>query len=196
VTNPMHRSISLLMDGNRRFINNQSTADNSEYVRIAIASRQKPIAGVLSCADSRLPPEIIFDQGLGSLFVVRTAGAVVDAAVIGSLEFGVSKLKIPVIMVLGHKRCGAMKAALDAEEGTGQVPGKIAFLVDVLHPALEAARIKGGELLENATKIHVRNMAGRLAESPVLHEAIENGRLEITLGWYDLDSGEVDIQSR
>jgi carbonic anhydrase len=105
------KTLQQLLEGNRRFVENRSTLDESASRRKAIATAQHPFAIILGCVDSRVPPELIFDQGLGELFVIRTAGEVLDKAVLGSLGFGVEELQIPLIVVLGHKNCGAIKAA-------------------------------------------------------------------------------------
>ncbi|CAG1011826.1 Carbonic anhydrase 2 [Anaerolineales bacterium] len=104
------QALQRLLEGNRRFVENKSQLDGSEKRRREIATGQHPFATILGCVDSRVPPELIFDQGLGELFVIRTAGEVLDQAVLGSIEFGVEELKIPLLMVLGHKNCGAIKA--------------------------------------------------------------------------------------
>jgi carbonic anhydrase len=126
------KTLKQLLEGNRRFVENKSTLDDSESRRKAIASEQNPFAIVLGCVDSRVPPELIFDQGLGELFVVRTAGEVLDKAVLGSMEFGVDALNIPLIVVLGHKNCGAIKAASEILHNHKKARENIEYLVEEL----------------------------------------------------------------
>ena len=130
-------ALQRLMEGNQRYAAGASKPVNeSAERRVKVAERQRPFAAVLSCVDSRVPPELIFDRGLGDLLVVRTAGHVVDSAVLGSLEYGAYELEIPLLLVLGHQKCGAMKATMDAVKSGAKVDGSIAYLVDALRPAV------------------------------------------------------------
>jgi carbonic anhydrase len=198
-------ALQRLMDGNQRFIANRLLEPNqSPERRTAIANSQQPFATIFGCVDSRVPPELVFDRGLGDLFVIRTAGEVVDEAVLGSIEFGSLELKIPLIMVLGHERCGAIKASIEALESPGgeshgkskhsTEPGKIGYLVKSLKPAIEKAHTWGmGDLAENAMRANVSLTVQRLKKSPVLSAAVESGRLRIVGARYDLDSGAVEV---
>ena len=202
-------ALQRLMDGNQRFVANRLLEPNhSPERRSEIAKGQQPFATILGCVDSRVPPEIVFDRGLGDLFVIRTAGQVIDEAVLGSIEFGSLELKIPLIMVLGHERCGAVKASIEALEGGGgeshgkgkgkgkhsAEPGEIGYLVNSLKPAIEKAHSWGmGDLAENAMRANVSLTVARLKKSPVLGAAVESGRLRIVGGRYDLDSGLVEV---
>ncbi len=130
-------ALQRLMEGNQRYAGGASKPINeSAERRVKVAERQRPFAAVLSCVDSRVPPELIFDRGLGDLLVVRTAGHVVDSAVMGSLEYGAYELEIPLLLVLGHQKCGAMTAAMDAVKSGAKADGSIAYLVDALRPAV------------------------------------------------------------
>lgn len=130
-------ALQRLMEGNQRYAAGASKPVNeSAERRVKVAERQRPFAAVLSCVDSRVPPELIFDRGLGDLLVVRTAGHVVDSAVLGSLEYGAYELEIPLLLVLGHQKCGAMQATMDAVKSGAKVDGGIAYLVDALRPAV------------------------------------------------------------
>ncbi len=193
--NKYENVIRRLLEGNLRFVSNKSTANNSKNIRNKVAYKQKPFAAILSCSDSRVPPEIIFDQGLGELFVIRTAGAILDQAVIASLELGVIELQIPVLFVLGHKRCGAVKAAMDAQERGGHTEEDFTYIIDALQPAIKAAQQLGEDIWSSAIDIHIKSTAEQLLCSSNLKKAIENGSLEIVLGRYDLDSGLVEILS-
>ena len=134
-------AITRLLEGNARFVRGKSTTINeSAERRTKIAQRQRPFATIFSCVDSRVPPELVFDRGLGDLFVIRTAGNVVDSAVMGSLEYGAYELEIPLLLVLGHKGCGAVKATMETIESGGKAEGSIAFLVEAIRPAIETPK--------------------------------------------------------
>lgn len=200
-------ALQRLLDGNQRFVANRLLEPNhSPERRAEIAQSQQPFATIFGCVDSRVPPEIIFDQGLGDLFVIRTAGQVIDEAVLGSIEFGSFELRIPLILVLGHERCGAVKASIEAlEHGGGHgkgkgkskphaEPGDIGYLIKSLKPAIDKAHAWGmGDLAENAMRANVSLTVARLKKSPVLSAAVESGRLKIIGGRYDLDSGLVEV---
>lgn len=201
-------ALQRLMEGNQRFVANRLLDPNrSPQRRSAVANSQQPFATILGCVDSRVPPELVFDRGLGDLLVIRSAGEVLDEAVIGSIEFGSFELKIPLVVVLGHERCGAVKAAIDALEhgggshqrgkkkgGHSAEPGDIGYIVQGLRPAIEKAQSWGmGDLAENAMRANVSLTVQRLKKSPVLSAAEESGRLKIVGARYDLDSGVVEV---
>jgi carbonic anhydrase len=178
------------MEGNRRFANGKPTASNRDIGRVRqVAREQKPFAAFLGCADSRVPIEIIFDQGFGDLFVTRIAGNVASSENIGSLEFGTHILGAKVLYVLGHTQCGAVTATM---KGT-DVPGQISGLFQHIRPAVKAA---GGDL-DKAILENVRNQAILLAEaSPVISKLVQRKELIVAGGIYDLTTGivsEVDI---
>ena len=187
-------ALQCLLEGNRRYVANKSIDLNeSERRRIEVAQGQKPFATILGCVDSRVPPELIFDRGLGDLFVIRTAGQVLDKAVLGSLEFGVAELEIPVLMVLGHERCGVVKAAIDAVEKQTIAEAEIEYLVEALSPAVEQAKSQAGDLWENAVRANIEMLVSRLKQSPILATAVQNGKLKVVGARYDLDCGAVAI---
>jgi carbonic anhydrase len=157
-----------------------------------VARGQKPVAMVLGCVDSRVPPELIFDQGLGDLFVIRTAGEVLDRAALGSLEFGVAELHIPLLVVLGHQRCGAVKAAIDELAGHGEAEADVSYLVEALTPAVEAGKRLAGDLWEQAGRTQIALQVDRLRRSPILAEAVNDGTLRVVGAWYDLETGLVE----
>ena len=145
---------------------------------------------ILGCADSRVPPEVIFDQGLGDLFVVRVAGNVVDDIVLGSIEYAAAHLHTPLIVVLGHFRCGAVGATVAGGELEGHLPS----LAAAIQPAVD--RVKGlpGDLVDHAVRANARMVADQLESSaPVLAELVEAGRLKIVATCYDLDTGAVEL---
>jgi carbonic anhydrase len=149
---------------------------------------QHPHAEILSCADSRVPPEIIFDQGLGDLFVVRVAGNVATDTEIGSLEYGAEHLHIPLLVVLGHESCGAVTAAVQG----GPPDGHIAALVDLIKPAVDKTRGLPGDPVANAVRTNVEMVVKQLRSSePTLSELVAHGKLKIVGGVYSLETGKV-----
>ena len=193
VTNA-EEALQRLIEGNERYAANKSTALNeSQSRRVELAQGQAPFATIFSCVDSRVPPELVFDRGLGDLFVIRTAGQVIDNAVLGSLEYGVAELKIPLLMVLGHEKCGAVKATVEAVEQNATAEAEINWLVDGIRPAVEEVKGQAGDLLDNAVKANVSLTVERLKGSAILSEALEKSELRIVGARYDLDSGMVEI---
>ena len=187
-------ALHLLMEGNLRYTSNESIALNqTESRRAEVAKAQHPFATIFSCVDSRVPPELVFDRGLGDLFVIRTAGQVIDSAVLGSLEFGVAELNIPLLMVLGHEKCGAVNATIKTVESHGTAPGEINWLVEGIRPAVEATKGQAGDPLNNAILANVALTVEHLKHISILSEAIAGGRLKIVGAEYSLESGVVQI---
>ena len=187
-------ALQRLLEGNERYVANKSTDLNeSRSRRVEVAKGQSPFATIFSCVDSRVPPELVFDRGLGDLFVIRTAGHVIDRAVLGSLEFGVAELKIPLLMVLGHEKCGAVKATVEAVEQNATAEADINWLVDGIRPAVEEVKAQPGDLLDNAVKANVALTVEYLKGSAILSEALEKSELRIVGGRYDLDTGMVEL---
>ena len=188
---PAAAALRRLMEGNARFVSGRRMHPNqSNGRRVKIAGGQHPFAAVLACADSRVAPELTLDQGLGDLFVVRAAGNVASDAAIGSFEYAVEHLGPQLILVLGHTSCGAVKAAAAGED----LPGKLPSIVDPIKPAVAAVAGRSGDLLENATRENVvRQVAALRAAAPILSRAVEQGRLEIVGGLYDLKSGKIEL---
>jgi carbonic anhydrase len=181
-------ALQAMMDGNKRFTQAQLTSFNEDLKELKekTAESQAPFAAVLSCADSRVPVEIVFDQSIGHLFVCRVAGNIATAALIASLEYGVAVLGAKALMVLGHANCGAVDATIKAKA----VPGQISALYRSIRPAVEQA----GSNLEAAIKANAKIQAGLLAtSSPVLAEAIKNNQLKIVAAYYDLATGAVTL---
>jgi carbonic anhydrase len=193
VANP-DQALQRLMEGNQRYVANRTLPLNeSESRRTEVAQGQHPFATIFSCVDSRVPPELVFDRGLGDLFVIRTAGHVTDKAVLGSLEFAVAELHIPLMMVLGHEKCGAVKATIEAVEKNAHAEADIDWLVEGIRPAVEKTRGASGDALDNAVKANIELTVQRLKASPILSEAIEAGQLKIVGARYDLDTGSVEM---
>ncbi|MFD3475920.1 carbonic anhydrase [Streptomyces sp. NPDC058695] len=188
-------AFELLMAGNQRFVSGACEHPNQDAVRRAeIAPSQQPFAVLFGCSDSRLAAEIIFDRGLGDLFVVRTAGHVAGAEVLGSIEFGVSVLDAPLVVVLGHDSCGAVAAACSALED-GQTPG--GFVRDVVErvtPSVLAARAAGRETAEEILAEHIEHTVDLLLErSRVLAERVAAGRLAVVGLSYRLADGSAQL---
>ena len=190
------RDAQSLLDGNRRFavgglIDTKMSVDE----RAALVAGQHPRAVVLGCVDSRVPPELVFDRGLGDLFVVRSAGQVLDKAIVGSVEYGMDHLHVPLIVVVGHSACGAVTAAVEAAGSGGHAPGDIAYLVEEITPAVEAVKGQGGDTVSLATAEQARSVARELSENTIIAKAIADGKVKVVSAVYDLASGKVDFHS-
>ena len=187
-----------LMEGNARFASGQvNSPRRSPRDFSALARGQRPDAAILGCSDSRVPLEILFDQGVGDLFVVRVAGNVVGGAgavVKGSIEYAVAELQVPLIMVLGHSNCGAVKAAVKHIDERDSLPGAINDLVDLIKPAVERSRSQPGDKLENAIRANVA-LGVELLKSlpPILATAVKEDRVKIVGATYDLKTGKVSL---
>jgi carbonic anhydrase len=177
-----------LMDGNRRFTSGRLIAHEQDLaiLKQKTIEKQEPFAAVLSCADSRVPVELIFDQSIGHIFVTRVAGNVVTPEIIASLEYGAAVLGTKVILVMGHGSCGAVKATIQAKE----VPGQISALYPHIQPAVE----KAGPNLEAATKANAKIQAALLREaSTVISGLVKENKLQVASAYYDIGSGTVTI---
>jgi carbonic anhydrase len=184
-----------LLEGNARYVAAKLTyRDQTPERRAEVAAAQHPFAVIFGCSDSRVPAEIVFDQGLGDLFVVRVAGPVLDDAVLGSLEFAALELGVPLILVLGHERCGAVTAALDVLDKGTTPRGHISHLVDAITPAVKRVKGRAGDPLDNAVRANVEGIVEKLRTSrQVLAAQVSSGKLRIVGARYDLDSGRVDV---
>jgi carbonic anhydrase len=185
-------ALQSLVEGNARFVEGRPQHPNQDVDRRAeLQSGQDPFAVVFGCSDSRVAAEIIFDRGLGDLFMVRTAGHVVDSAVLGSVEFAVDVLGVPLVVVLGHDHCGAVTAAAQAVESGQMPPGYVRDIVERITPAVMATRTTGGTV-DDMVAENVRQAASLLLErSPILARAVEGGRCRIVGVVYDLADGRV-----
>ncbi len=186
--------LARLVAGNKRYVSGKLVHPNQGAKRrAALTSSQQPFATVLSCADSRVPPEVVFDQGLGDLFVVRVAGNVVDNQGIGSLEYAATVLDVPLIMVLGHSRCGAISSAINAKPGD-QVSAGIASLIEAIRPAVLAVKDRPGDMLANAVRANIAYVVGQLkAAKPTLESLASQGKVKIVGAHYDLVTGVVEV---
>lgn len=191
-----NQALQRLLDGNARFVaDREENLDEGVARRVAVSKGQHPFATVIGCVDSRVPIELIFDQGLGDLVVVRSAGEALDHSVIGSLEFGVAELNTPLLMVLGHQRCGALTAtikALDAGQRTAEA-GEMGYLVDSLAPAVRQVAGRSGDRLTNAVHANVGLTLAKLRQSSVIGPLEKSGKLKLVGAYYELDTGKVII---
>lgn len=185
-------AIKKLMGGNRRFVENKSIRPRQDAGTIRkLSLGQMPFATLVSCSDSRVPNEMIFDQGLGDLFIVRTAGQVSSAASYGSIEYAVLKLYTRLIVVLGHTECGAVAAAVERPE---DVPGHIVSLINEIKPAVVKVAHKPGNLLNNAVRQNVIDQVNSLRDlDPILHKKYLKGEILIVGAVYDIQSGKVEF---
>lgn len=190
------QALAKLKEGNARFVANaQLCAADLLTQRGTVAKGQAPWATIVSCADSRVPPELVFGGlGLGELFITRNAGNLVDTGVLGSIEYGAAVLGSPLIVVLGHSKCGAVAAACDVVSKNATYPGSIGPMIEPIVPAALAVKDKGGDFVDAAVRESALRTAARLpARSPVLSDLATKGKLKIVAARYDLDSGKVDF---
>jgi carbonic anhydrase len=181
-------AIETLYEGNRRFVEHRVIHPHEDTFRFEeVAKGQNPFATILGCSDSRVSLELIFDQGLGDIFVTRNAGNVVTDTVMGTIEYGAFVLGTKVVFVLGHCRCGAIKGAVQ----NIKLPGKIHCLLDLIKPAVISTKDLPGDPLTNTSIANIQYQIRKLESSPVLSELVAMGELKIVGGFYDLDTGIV-----
>lgn len=197
-------ALAKLLEGNARYVAHEMTLHHFScpITRQALVSGQKPYAIVLSCSDSRVPPEIVFDTGLGEIFVVRVAGNVPDTSILGSIEYAATHLGSPLLVVLGHCGCGAVTAAVDAHQGPdghGRHDGHIGAIIRSIAPAVAHAQKETGctdraDLIEAAIECNVRLVGKSLVDrSREIWKLVENGSLKIVCAKYDLHGGHVHV---
>ncbi len=185
-----------LLEGNMRFVQGLFMGRNLLDLRKSLTKGQSPMAAVLCCADSRVPAEIVFDQSLGDLFVVRSAGLVLEPTTLGSLEYAVAHLHVPLLVIKGHEACGAVTAAVhhpDLDEG------HITAVVQRIAPAAARAKaqgLAGPDLVETATNLHLAALADLMrTQSPIIGQALAEGRLHLVVSKYSLNNGQVEVLS-
>ena len=190
-------ALEKLMEGNARFIKGENIHPNLSLERRAeLAEGQQPFAVIVSCADSRVAPELLFDAGPGDLFVIRVAGNIASEYEVGSVEYAAGPLNTPLVVVLGHESCGAVDAAVSSVVNDADFPGNIEDIVDAIEPAVEKATetASGPALLDEAIKVNARMVAEQLRHTgPILEDAVEKGTLKIVAARYDLDEGRVEL---
>ncbi len=197
----LNQALETLLDGNRRFMAGQPAHPHQATERrTEIVSGQQPFAAILTCSDSRVPPEIIFDCGLGDLFVIRVAGNVLDDVVLGSMEYAVEHLGVGLVMVLGHSRCGAVTAAVQG----GHVPGHISSITERIRPAVERAFSSGAGVIDaaidaivnEAITVNVQLSVAELRVSqPALAQLVAEDKLLVVGARYELETGQVRLLS-
>jgi len=187
---PADKAMALLMEGNRRYVVHKEThPDATLERRHELEGSQHPFAVVVGCADSRVPPELLFDAGLGDLFVIRVAGNVVDDVVLGSVEYAVEHLGVKLVLVLGHESCGAVTAAVNHVK-----EAHITSIVDAIRPALAESKGQQGDPVHNCVVTNARLGARQLRESkPVMAEAVSVGGVRVLAAVYDLKTGKVNL---
>ncbi len=190
-------ALEMLKEGNRRFVAGNPIRPHLTDAerRASLARDQQPFCVLVGCSDSRVSPELLFGRGLGELFIVRNAGNVVDLAAMGSIEYGVAVLGAPLIVVLGHERCGAVQAAVNVVENDATFPGSIGQMVEPIIPAVLRARRDGpDDLLDRAVRHNVHRVVERLRTTEQMLQAPQReGRLRIVGARYDLDDGVVEF---
>lgn len=186
-------ALERLRQGNARYAANASTSKDYSSGRVARAKGQYPFAGIVSCADSRLAPELAFDQGPGELFVVRVAGNFVNEDGLASLEYGAMVLGVPLIMVLGHSSCGAVDATIKVVKDGTTLPGHLPSLINAIRPAVVAAQARNpADLLAEATAENVRlNVKSLLGAKPILSDLVAGGKLKVVGAVYEIATGKV-----
>lgn len=184
-------ALGLLLEGNKRFVAGELRHPNHcEESRRQSAKKQRPLATVLTCADSRVPPVDIFDQGIGDIFVVRVAGNIIGDHSLGSIEYAVKYLQTPLVLVMGHSCCGAVGAVAGEEK----LDGHMASFTPPIQAALKKVRGLRGNLVDNAARELAMMIAGRIAESePIISDLVGEGRVRVVPAYYDFKTGEVNL---
>lgn len=190
------QALKVMKDGNASYLTDSPVrAAQGRERRIEIALGQTPFCVLVSCSDSRVSPEILFGRGLGELFIVRNAGNTADTAATGSIEYAVAQLGVPLVLVMGHSRCGAVEAAVSVVRDNTQFAGSIGRMIEPIVPAVLSVRDKAGDLVENAVRANVSRVVARLrtASEPSLLDPLKAGKLRIVGAAYSLDTGNVDF---
>jgi carbonic anhydrase len=192
------QALANLKFGNAKYVQApQVCAADLAKRRTAVATGQTPWATVLGCADSRVPPELLYGGlGVGELFVARNAGNTADTATVGTIEYGAAVLGVPLIVVLGHERCGAVAAACDVVSKQAAFPGSIGPMVEAIVPAAKAVKGKPGDFVDNAVRENARRTAAQIAgKSKIVADLVAAGKVKVVAARYDLDTGKVEYLS-
>jgi carbonic anhydrase len=190
------QALAKLKEGNQRYVYSpQACAVDLAKARAGVAQHQAPWATILACADSRVPPDLIFGgQNVGELFIARNAGNMADTATLGTIEYGAAALGVPLIVVLGHARCGAVAAACEVVEKNSRFPGSIGPMLEPIIPAALAARGKAGDFVDNAIRENAMRTAARiLSASNIVADLVKQGKVKVVAARYDLDDGRVEF---
>ncbi len=185
------QALQMLIEGNRRYTTGKAEHPHqSGERRIEVLAGQHPFVTILSCSDSRVPPEVFFDQGIGDLFIIRNAGNIVDDVVLGSIEYAAEHLGVPLVVVLGHTKCGAVTATVQG----GETPGHIGSIVKTIQPAVTASKDESGDAVLNAIRANVRLTVDQIRKSePILVEMGQHGKLLVVGAIYHLETGDVEV---
>jgi carbonic anhydrase len=188
-------ALERLKTGNAKYVSApQLCAADLIKQREQVAKGQAPWASIIACADSRVPPELLFGGiGLGELFVARTAGNTAETATMGTIEYGTAELHVPLIVVVGHERCGAVAAACEVVEKHTKFPGSIGPLVRTIVPAARAVHNKPGDFVDNAVRENARRTAAKVAASKIVAGAVKAGKVKVLAAHYGLDDGRVEF---
>lgn len=193
-------ALQYLIDGNEAFLKDEAASPPiGAQRRLELAKGQAPFVAYVTCSDSRVPPELLFGRGLGELFIIRNAGNTVDTVAMGSIEYAVAVLKVPLVVVMGHEACGAVGAAKKVVDENARFPGAIDDMIQPIIPAVLDVRDEEGNAdLEDAVRQNVRRVVGMLREEsdPIMLEPQRAGRLKVVGAYYDLDKGSVDFFDR
>lgn len=192
------QALANLKSGNDKYVKSpQVCSADLARRRAGVANSQSPWATIVSCADSRVPPELLFGGlGVGELFVARNAGNMVDTATMGTVEYGAAVLGTPLIVVLGHERCGAVVAACDIVTKKATFPGSIGPMVEVIVPAAMAVKNQPGDFVDNAVRESARRTAAQIAtKSKIVADLVKAGKVKVVAARYDLDEGKVEYLS-
>lgn len=189
------RALAELLAGNRRFASGRPRYGHDVAAAAGVSGDQQPYAVVIGCIDSRVPLEAVFDQNFGSICVVRSGGGVLDRAVTGSVEFAVTTLGVPLVLVLGHERCGAIEATVEALRLEQRPDGSLGYLIDAIAPAVLEAGLHDDDVVARALRRHVASTVASLcaAGSGRVAGAVQAGSAAVVGGVYDLDTGRVDL---
>ncbi|WP_268797944.1 carbonic anhydrase [Pseudomonas huanghezhanensis] len=191
------QALQRLREGNEAFMGDKEiNTERNRARRLEIAKGQTPFCVLISCSDSRVPPELLFGRGLGELFIVRNAGNTVDTTALGSVEYAISQLGVPLIVVMGHENCGAVAAAVSVVEDNTLYPGAIGEMIEPIIPAVLTAKAgKAKNLLEASVKSNVQRTVTRLrsASEPTLFNPIKEGKVRVVGAYYSLENGAVDF---
>ncbi|MBP1747090.1 MAG: mtcA2 [Deltaproteobacteria bacterium] len=187
----VQQSLKKLLEGNKRcVVCKQQNPRQDARRRKEVSKGQKPFAVIVGCSDSRIPPELIFDQGLGDLFVVRLAGNIVDALALGSIEYAVEHLGTKLIVVLGHGKCGAVTAATKGPDA----PGHVGAIVKAIQPAVKKVQKMPGDLVDNAIRANASLVVNKIKSSkPILAEMVNKGEIEVIGAYYNIETGAVEL---
>jgi carbonic anhydrase len=190
------QALDLLRQGNTAFLRGEQTSVlTSAQRRLELARGQAPFAAYVTCSDSRVPPELLFGRGLGELFIIRNAGNTVDTVALGSIEYAVAVLGVPLVVVMGHESCGAVKAATEVVTDNATFPGSIGPMIEPIIPAVLQARSAEGDLLDNSIRSNVRRVVKQLREQtdPLMLAPQRDGKLWVVGAYYSLETGAVDF---